>query len=86
MTKVYEYQVCAMQNGRVTFVNGEWQGAIAPESEDPNQALSTCPAVWQYLQEAGQEGWELVSALNQPLEDVHLQTLFLKRESAGEQV
>lgn len=80
MTRGFEYQICAMQNGRVTFVNGQWQGTIAPESEDPNQALDTCPVVWRFLQRAGQEGWELVSAINQPLEDVHLQTLFLKRE------
>ena len=81
----YEYRVCAMQNGRVTFVNGQWQGSIAPESDDPNQALDTCPAVWQYLDVAGREGWELVSAINQPLQDVHLQTLFLKREIASDQ-
>lgn len=79
MNSRYEYQVCAMQNGRITFVNGQWQGTIAPGTDNPNQALDTCPTVWHYLQAAGNEGWELVSAMNQPLEDVHLQTLFLKR-------
>lgn len=79
MSEQFEYRVCAMQNGRVTFVNGEWQGQVAPTTGDPNQALETCPAVWDYLNKAGQDGWELVSVLNQPLEDVHLQTLFLKR-------
>lgn len=85
MTRLFEYQVCAMQNGRITFVNGQWQGTIAPGTEDPNQALETCPVVWHYLQEVGRGGWELVSAINQPLEDVHLQTLFLKREAHGDQ-
>ena len=80
MTRKFDYQVCAMQNGRITFVNGQWQGTIAPGTEDPNQALETCPVVWSYLQEAGQAGWELAGAMNQPLQDVHLQTLFLKRE------
>lgn len=75
----HEYCVCAVQNSRVTFVNGEWQGSVAPGAEDPNQALETCPAVWQYLQEAGQKGWELVSAVNQERDGLNLQTLFLKR-------
>lgn len=81
MTKQYEYRVCAMQNGRITFVNGQWQGTIAPGTEDPNEALNTCPVVWSYLQEAGERGWQLVSAINQPLTDVQLQTLFLMREN-----
>ncbi len=79
MSQQFEYRVCAMQNGRITFVNGEWQGTIPPTSEDPNDALETCPTVWAYLQEAGQKGWELVSALNQPPSQIQPQTLFLKR-------
>lgn len=82
MTAKYEYRVCAMQNGRVTFVNGQWQGTIAPGTDDPNEALNTCPVVWVYLNDAGASGWKLVSAINQPLQDVHLQTLFLRREVA----
>lgn len=78
----YEYRVCAVQNSRVTFVNGEWQGTVAPGSDDPNQALETCPPVWSYLQETGQKGWELVSAVNQEREGLNLQTLFLKRALA----
>lgn len=85
MTRQFEYRVCAMQNGRVTFVNGNWQGTIAPGAENPNVALDTCPVVWEYLAEAGLEGWELSGAINQPLPDVHLQTLFLKRERPNEQ-
>ncbi len=80
MAKTFEYQVCAMQNGRITFVNGEWQGTIAPEDGDPNAALETCPVVWSYLDAAGRQGWELRGAINQPLQDVHLQTIFLMRE------
>ena len=75
----FQYRVCAMQNNRITFVNGEWQGTMAPHIEDPNEALATCPAVWTYLQEAGQAGWELVSTVTQTVTGVEMQTLFLKR-------
>ncbi|MDX1663395.1 MAG: hypothetical protein R3272_06345 [Candidatus Promineifilaceae bacterium] len=75
----FEYRVCAMQNNRITFANGAWQGALPPDGEDPNAALASCPAVWDYLEEAGQAGWELVSTVNQTVADVEMQTLFLKR-------
>ncbi len=76
-----ENRVCALQLNRVTFVNGEWQGAVDPAAEDPNAALNSCPPVWDYLNEAGRDGWELVAAIDQPApEGAHVQTLFLKRE------
>ena len=50
----YEYQVCSVQYGRVTFVNGRWRGSI-PMGEDTNASLESCPNVWDYLQEAGRD-------------------------------
>jgi hypothetical protein len=79
MDETFEYQVCAMQNGRITFVNGEWQGSISPANDDPNAALETCPTVWAYLNEAGSNGWRLVTVVNQPVEETQMQTLFLQR-------
>ena len=81
MTKNYEYCVCTLQLNRVTFVNGEWQGAIDPAAEDPNAALDSCPTAWDYLNQAGRNGWELVAAIDQPAQGgTHMQTLFLKRK------
>jgi hypothetical protein len=80
----FQYRVCSMQNSRITFVNGEWQGHVAPTADDPNEALQSCPAVWDYLRRAGADGWELVSAMDQTqsTEGVPLQMLFLKQELA----
>jgi hypothetical protein len=79
MSERYIYQVCAMQNNRITFVNGEWQGVVGPAGVEPNAALESCPTVWDYLNRSGREGWELVGVLDQPAEGTHIQTLFLKR-------
>ena len=78
----YEYQVCSVQYGRVTFVNGRWRGSI-PMGEDTNASLESCPNVWEYLQEAGRAGWELVSVITHPQErpDAALDMLYLKRPS-----
>jgi hypothetical protein len=60
----FEYLVCQMQFGRVTFANGEWQGSIRLGNGDSQAALDSCPQVWDYLSEAGRMGWELVAATN----------------------
>ena len=77
----YDYQVCSVQYGRVTFVNGAWQGS-AP-IEDSNTSLESCPLVWEYLRAAGRDGWELVgtTATPQPQPDAVQHTLYLKRPS-----
>ena len=54
----FEYQVCSVQYGRVTFANGIWQGTTPLGGEN---ALESCPNVWDYLRRAGPDGWELVS-------------------------
>ena len=59
----FEYQVCQVQNSRVTFVNGEWQGTGPLDAERDEESLNSCPKVWEYLQHAGTEGWELVSTV-----------------------
>ena len=78
----FEYQVCSVQYGRVTFVNGVWRGS-APFSADTNAALESCPNVWEYLSEAGREGWELVSVISHPQAQAEAvqDMLYLKRPS-----
>ena len=78
----YEYQVCSVQYGRVTFVNANWRGhQPLGSAEDTNLLLESCPHVWEYLQEAGRDGWELVAATTHPQEqrDAAQDTLYLKR-------
>jgi hypothetical protein len=78
----FDYQVCSVQYGRVTFVNGTWRGR-APMSEDTTASLESCPNVWDYLQEAGRDGWELVAVVThqQPQPEAVQDTLYLKRPS-----
>ena len=74
----YEYLICSTQLNFVTFVNGQWQGVLPPNAAG---ALQTCPKLWDFLQEIGSEGWELVSVVaNQVDEQADpLTTLYLKR-------
>ena len=78
----FEYQVCSVQYGRVTFVNGAWHGR-QQMSGDTNAALESCPNVWDYLQAAGRDGWELVSVVTHPQAqpDAVQDMLYLKRPS-----
>ena len=80
--QAFEYQVCSAQYGRVTFVNGEWHGRL-PVGEDTSAALESCPHVWDYLREAGRDGWELVSVVShpQPQAEAVQDMLYLKRPS-----
>jgi hypothetical protein len=79
----YEYQVCSVQYGRVTFVNGLWSGTVPLSTGDTNAALESCPNVWDYLLEAGRDGWELVSVVTHPnqQQDAVQDMLYLKRPS-----
>jgi hypothetical protein len=58
----FEYLVCQTQYSRVTFVNGEWHGSVALNSGDWQLALDSCPDVWEYLNQVGSLGWQLVTA------------------------
>jgi len=81
----FEYLVCQTQFSRVTFANGEWQGTIPLNAGDTQAALDSCPQVWDYLQQAGRGGWQLVSAVNSTITNEGATSqvayqLFLRRE------
>jgi hypothetical protein len=85
MAKSFKYRVCQLQMARVTFVNGHWQGLQVPEQSNPAELYNSCPMVWEYLESAGRDGWELVSIAPHP-ESAGPQgasnLLFLKRETS----
>jgi hypothetical protein len=58
----YEYQVCQVQQSRVTFANGQWLGEIPQSASNLQDAFGSCPEVWEHLNQAGAEGWILVTA------------------------
>ncbi len=64
MAIVYEYLVCQTQWSYVTFVNGEWQGSVDYRSGNSEEAYRSCPQTWDYLNRVGQQGWEVVAAVN----------------------
>ena len=84
MAKTYKYRVCQMQTARVTFVNGHWQGLQVPVESNPAELYNSCPMVWEYLESAGRDGWELVAASPQGgefgLGAMSTTLLFLKKE------
>jgi hypothetical protein len=83
MAKSFKYRVCQTQMARVTFVNGHWQGLQVPEESNPTELYNSCPMVWEYLESAGREGWELVAVSSQT-DGMGVSTaanlLFLKKE------
>jgi hypothetical protein len=83
VAKIFKYRVCQTQRAHVTFVNGHWQGLQVPEEVAPAQLYNSCPMVWDYLESAGRDGWELVAVAAQAYgaggPDV-ANLLFLKKE------
>ncbi len=71
----FDYMICSAQLMRVTFVNGRWQGNLPPDTPG---ALNTCPDLWEFLQQVGNNGWELVAVTTEPTSA--LETLYLKRQ------
>jgi hypothetical protein len=72
---------------RVTFVNGRWQG-LQIESADADTLYNSCPMVWEYLDAAGRDGWELVAAAPHAISDAGgisnaTNLLFLKKEESS---
>jgi hypothetical protein len=72
----FEYQVVLLQQNRVAVVNGNWQGGA---SEEDGGAIESCPPVWDYLNEVGAWGWELVASISQDGTRSNSQVLYLKR-------
>ena len=83
MAKTFKYRVCQTQAARVTFVNGRWQGLQIADGADARQLYNSCPMVWEYLESAGRDGWELVSAVPQHDAAGASNLLFLKKEFAA---
>ena len=80
MPRRFEYRVCNVQQARVTFVGAEWQGQLSPTGDDQGAALESCPQVWDYLDAAGYDGWELTAALAHDTEHASYEVLYLRRE------
>ena len=79
MARNFEYQICTVQEARVTWVNGVWIGT-QPIVADHRQVLDSCPHTWDYLNMVGQDGWELVSSTSTVWQEaVRYETLYLKR-------
>jgi hypothetical protein len=54
----FEYLVVFMDNDRVVRANGHWQGEVAEGEEG---ALASCPSLFEWLEDAGAQGWEMVA-------------------------
>ena len=78
--RVFEYLVCNVQQGRVTFVNGVWKGSVPlSEAAGLTDPFQHCVQVWDYLRSAGEDGWELVAAVTHERADSSYDVLYLKR-------
>ena len=78
--ELFEYQVCYGINDRVTFSNGTWLGNDIPESQRKQEDILACPLMWEFLADAGADGWELVSVLESSAgKQVPVRTYYLKR-------
>ena len=73
----FEYLVVDVDHDRVRTANGHWQGTV--ESGSPGDHQS-CPVLFEYLADAGAQGWELVSV---DPEDRGTARLYFKRGHAG---
>lgn len=73
----FEYLVCYMANDRILTSNGHWQGTVERGDEGDTES---CPTLFDYLADAGAQGWELV-ALDP--EETGTARLYFKRSHAG---
>ncbi len=69
----FEYLVVFVENDRVIRANGHWQG----ERDDD---VSSCPSLFEYLESAGAQGWDLVAV---DPEGRGTAQLYFKRTHAG---
>lgn len=56
--KKFEYLVVFQENNRILTANGNWQGTV-DQGQDGD--VDSCPNKFEYLAEAGAQGWELVA-------------------------
>jgi len=84
-SKRFEYQVCYGVADRITFANGIWLGADIPEEKRKAEDVQSCPLMWEFLNGAGAEGWELVTILETIAArgGGNVRTFFLKRRRAA---
>ncbi len=75
----FSYRVVTVQDLHVTFVNGKWNGKVDREQVDVATAFTSCPMIYEYLEVAGADGWELVTVNDHRTADSWLQNLYLKR-------
>jgi hypothetical protein len=80
MTKRFEFRVCQVQSAHITFVNGDWQGRQALAADRSEDSLQSCPMEWDFLQAAGDDGWDLVSVAQGIGGDANARILYLRRE------
>ncbi len=76
----FEYRVLWVQQERVTFVDGAWQGTIPYEqaiSLGPSWA-DTCELQYPVLNQMGEDGWELVTVVRDEGNKPYLR-MYLKR-------
>lgn len=84
-SRQFQYQVCYGVADRVTFANGIWLGADIPESKRRQEDVQTCPLMWEFLAQAGAEGWELITVLETPTGakgEIKVRTFFMKRDAS----
>ncbi len=81
MEQTFEYLLVQSQLGNVTFVNGKWQGRLAPNSEagTDERVIESCPKLWVYLNDVGSRGWELVAAYSVAASGGGFERFVLKR-------
>jgi len=80
MNKRIEFRVCQVQNTRITFVNGEWQGGKPLAADRVDESLQSCSMEWDFLQAAGDDGWDLVAVAQGIGGDTNARVLYLRRE------
>jgi hypothetical protein len=80
MARSFDHRVCQVQNARVTFVNGDWQGSRPAAAERVDDSLQACPFEWDYLRDAGADGWQLVAVAQGIGGDAQARILYLQRE------
>ena len=82
MAKKLEFRVCQVQEAKVTYVNGKWQGKMALSPDHVAEAIAGCPEEWDYLQSAGADGWDLAGVAGGVGGDLSVRMLYLRRELA----